>query len=235
MLKRFEVENFKGFDQKVIFDLCARDYSFNNHLIKNGIVNKAILYGKNGIGKSSLGIALLDITSHLTDKERMPAIYLANYRNLTNPNKPVFFKYVFQFGNDELVYEYQKSESDYLISEYLEINHICIIDYSYFDSNKQFIDKSILGSLNVELLDNKLSVLIFIEILLQMPTRLSRSFFSFVTICFGIGVCLREMFIPALQMAEPLWFKLCMKKGKFMNLKHFCVKTAWTILCALNW
>lgn len=162
MLKRFEVENFKGFDQKVIFDLCARDYSFNNHLIKNGIVNKAILYGKNGIGKSSLGIALLDITSHLTDKERIPAIYLANYRNLTNPNKPVFFKYVFQFGNDELVYEYQKSESDYLISEYLEINHICIIDYSYFDSNKQFIDKSILGSLNVELLDNKLSVLKYI-------------------------------------------------------------------------
>ena len=148
MLKRFEVENFKGFDQKVIFDLCARDYSFNNHLIKNGIVNKAILYGKNGIGKSSLGIALLDITSHLTDKERMPAIYLANYRNLTNPNKPVFFKYVFQFGNDELVYEYQKSESDYLISEYLEINHICIIDYSYFDSNKQFIDKSILGKIS---------------------------------------------------------------------------------------
>ena len=74
MLKRFEVENFKGFSEPLIFDLSARDYGFNKHLVNNGIVNKAIVYGKNGIGKTSLGIAVLDIISHLTDKEQFPAL-----------------------------------------------------------------------------------------------------------------------------------------------------------------
>ena len=70
MLKRFEVENFKGFENNIVLDLSAREYAFNKNMVVNNVVNKAIIYGKNGVGKSSLGIALFDITSHLTDKER---------------------------------------------------------------------------------------------------------------------------------------------------------------------
>lgn len=61
MLKRFEVENYRCFSEKLVFDLTSRDYSFNQNLVYNGIVNKAIIYGKNGIGKSMLGFALFDI------------------------------------------------------------------------------------------------------------------------------------------------------------------------------
>ena len=50
MLKRFEVENFKGFKDRLVFDLSAREYAFNKNLVVNGIVNKGIIYGKNGIG-----------------------------------------------------------------------------------------------------------------------------------------------------------------------------------------
>ena len=82
MLKRFEVENFKGFKDRLVFNLESREYEFNKNLIVNNIVNKAIVYGKNGIGKSNLGIALFDIVLHLTDKERMPIKYLTNYLNL---------------------------------------------------------------------------------------------------------------------------------------------------------
>ena len=42
MLKKFEVQNFKGFKEKLVFDLAARDYVFNKTLIQNNIVNKAI-------------------------------------------------------------------------------------------------------------------------------------------------------------------------------------------------
>lgn len=49
MLKRFEVTNFKGFKDTLLFDLSARDYAFNSEIVKNGLVNKAIIYGKNGL------------------------------------------------------------------------------------------------------------------------------------------------------------------------------------------
>lgn len=42
MLKRFEVENFKGFKNPLVMDFTAREYEFNKNLIVNGIVNKAI-------------------------------------------------------------------------------------------------------------------------------------------------------------------------------------------------
>lgn len=164
MLKRFEVQNFKGFRDNLVFDLSARDYAFNKGIVKNNIVNKAIVYGKNGIGKSSLGIALFDIISHLTDKEKMPSPYLKNYRNLDTNNVGVSFKYYFSFDNDEVVYEYIKINPDNLFSETLTINHVVVIDYCYFPEivDRKYINRDIIGSLNIDLKDNKLSVIKYI-------------------------------------------------------------------------
>ena len=103
MLKRFEVTNFKGFKDTLVFDLSARDYAFNPGIVKSGFVSKAIIYGKNGVGKSSLGIALFDIVAHLTDKERMNKKYIQNYRNMDSGHMAVVFKYYFQFDDEEVV------------------------------------------------------------------------------------------------------------------------------------
>lgn len=162
MLKRFEVLNFKGFNKRLVFNLEARDYSFNNQIIKNKIVNKGIIYGKNGIGKSNLGIALFDIVLHLTDKERIPSMYLNNYLNLDSDTGYASFKYIFQFDNDEVIYEYNKKDQDNLLKETLIINNQVIIDYDYFDESKRFADKDFTKNLKIELNSNKLSILKYI-------------------------------------------------------------------------
>lgn len=164
MLRRFEVTNFKGFKDTLVFDLSARDYAFNSGIVKQNIVNKAIIYGKNGIGKSSLGIALFDIVSHLTDKEAMSTEYLRNYRNLDSEDIDVNFKYYFVFDSDEVVYEYVKLKPDFLYLERLTINGEKIIDYCYFSDKEsdKYINRRLIGDLNIDLSDNKLSVIKYI-------------------------------------------------------------------------
>lgn len=162
MLKKFEVENFKGFENNIVFDLSAREYAFNKNLVVNDVVNKAIVYGKNGVGKSSLGIAIFDIVGHLTDKERMPVRYLINYLNLNSDKPYAIFKYTFQFDEDIVVYEYAKRDPNNLIYEKLIIDEKVVIDYNFFDINVRYLDQSIVGELNIELIDNKLSVLKYI-------------------------------------------------------------------------
>lgn len=162
MLSKFVVKNFKGFDEPLVLDFSANNYAFNQNLIRNGLVNKAILYGKNGIGKSSLGIALFDITDHLTDKEKMNPIYLQNYKNLNNINENVKFLYVFKFENDIVEYYYEKKNRNDLVKEKLKVNENVIIDYDYFDCSNQFVDKDIINNLNIDLIDNKLSIVKYI-------------------------------------------------------------------------
>jgi len=162
MLKIFEVENFKGFKNKLVLNLTAREYEYNKTIVKEGLVNKAIIYGKNGVGKSSLGIAIFDIILHLTDKERIPYPYLLNYLNLESNLSCAKFKYVFQFDDDEVTYEYQKKNPDNLISEKLFFNKKLVIDYNYLAKKPRFVDKELAGDLRIELVDNKLSVLKFI-------------------------------------------------------------------------
>ena len=162
MIKRFEVKNFKGFKERLVFDFYSRGYDFHEDLIRNSIVNKAVIYGKNGIGKSSLGIALFDITSHLTDNERFNQMYLENYRNLDSIDDPVEFKYMFLLDGDEIIYEYMKYDASFLIRERLIVNGVEMLKYDYFVKDDNYIEPKMQGSLNIELVDNQLSILKFI-------------------------------------------------------------------------
>lgn len=65
MLRKFSVENFKGFRDKITLDIGSpSNYSFNSEIIENGCVTKGIIYGINSCGKSNLGLAIFDIITH---------------------------------------------------------------------------------------------------------------------------------------------------------------------------
>lgn len=135
MIKCFSVTNFKNFRDTCTLDLSRiRDYSFNAHLIKNNLVNKALLYGKNGSGKSNLGFALMDITTHLTDNLRNPANYLFSL-NGDCASKTMRFRYEFDFNGKEVVYEYEKNENMVLMEERIYVSDELVFSYDY-SSNK---------------------------------------------------------------------------------------------------
>ncbi len=157
MLKRFEVANYRGFKDKIVFDLAAKDYEFNKELVKDSLVNKAILYGKNGVGKSNLGLALFDLISHLTDTS-VGKLSAGDYINAEGDNKPAVFTYVFQFDGDEVIYSYKKSALFYLIEEELFFNGNKVLSFNYFERNNNFVDKSLQNNLQINLPDNRLSI-----------------------------------------------------------------------------
>ena len=112
MLTKFAVTNYRGFKDRIEWDLSSPgNYAFNSNAIKNGIVKNGIIYGRNGAGKSNFGLAIFDIANHLSHKWKKPDYYL-NYACAMDAKNPVMFEYTFSFDNHIVDYNYSKVASD---------------------------------------------------------------------------------------------------------------------------
>ena len=136
MLTKFSVTNFKGFKEKITLDLTAENYNFNENCIKNGYVNKAIIYGKNGSGKTNLSLAIFDIISNLTDKISMPINSQDTfYENLEESlEKTINFNYEFILNGKKIEYSYKKLYKYTFVYEKLVINDKTIIEHNRNDN-----------------------------------------------------------------------------------------------------
>ena len=131
MLKLFEVSGFKNFKDTFSLDFAdVRDYQFNTACISNHLISKGIIYGRNSVGKTNLGLALFDIVSHLTAKNVTPHVY-DYYLNVGNLNDYAEFHYVFQFGNNQIDYLYRKKDKRTLIYEKLSLDAQLLYEYDY--------------------------------------------------------------------------------------------------------
>ena len=135
MLKRFSVENFKGFRDKITLDIGSpSNYEFNAKVIENGCITKGIIYGINGSGKSNLGLAIFDIIIHLTEKEKLYQSYDC-YLNMDNMKNFANFEYEFVFEGHKLVYRYSKFDVNSLKEESLSIDGREVIYYDFLTGN----------------------------------------------------------------------------------------------------
>ncbi|MGE4274204.1 MAG: ATP-binding protein [Desulfitobacterium sp.] len=133
MLKLFEVTGFKNFDHTVRFDFSdVRDYKFNHCCVADGLLKKMIVYGKNAVGKSNLGLAMFDIVSHLTTNNVTPGLY-GYYLNVNNKKGFAEFHYVFSFNTGEVDYYYRKNENQDLLYETVSIDKKLLFQYDYED------------------------------------------------------------------------------------------------------
>lgn len=122
MLIKFAVKNFRGFADRIEWDLShPSNYEFNRYAIKDGIIKNGIIYGPNGSGKSNFALAIFDIENHLSAKWKKTDYY-SNFAYAGNPNAPVEFEYVFKFGDDLLEYRYAKNNVGLLVAESLTVN-----------------------------------------------------------------------------------------------------------------
>ncbi|MGF7028866.1 AAA family ATPase [Empedobacter sp. UBA7252] len=122
MLAKFKVSNFKSFNEEVTFDLTdTNGYTFNKDSIKNDIVNSALVYGHNGVGKSNLGLAIFDIIEHLTDGKKNDSGYEV-YLNAYSKKKYAQFSYEFLIEGAKVEYSYRKLDYYTILTESFSIN-----------------------------------------------------------------------------------------------------------------
>ena len=134
MLKEFRVKNFRGFNDEFVFKLdSVRDYEFNKDLIKNNLVNKAVIFGENSSGKSNLGYAIMDISDHLFDGIKFPRF--ANYLNNDSTEQYATFTYIFQFGEKTIWYLYKKDKNSRVLYEEIKENDNLLFQFN-FENNK---------------------------------------------------------------------------------------------------
>lgn len=162
MLSKFSVENFKCFEKKVTFDFAANEYQFNNNIIKNNLVNTALIYGKNGVGKTNIGLALFDILFHLTDYDRNMIKSYKSYLNLNSKCDFATFEYEFKFDKSKLIYIYKKKDVFNVIYEKLIYNDEVIIEYDKSNPNNKIIKIEEANTLNLKNMNDDISLLKYV-------------------------------------------------------------------------
>lgn len=174
MLRKFTTENFRGFKERTVFNFVSDSkYEFNTQLIKNNVVNKAIVFGSNGSGKTNICLAIADIVSVLSVND-----YISLYNNKpkfknmnSSKDKNVYFEYELTCDDGNFIYSYEKIDYQTLACEKLILNGKelikCIysigkaeisIDYKYFPmlegaisevyGNRSSVIKYLIGSVN---------------------------------------------------------------------------------------
>ncbi len=177
MLKKLTVSNFRSFERDFVFDLSdVNGYEFNKECIKNGLVNNALVYGHNGVGKSNLGLAIFDLVGHLTDNNVYVELYRP-YLNALNGGSLAHFEFEFVFGSDHVKYEYKKDDVRITLFERFEINGKELARIDRYASTKATINFIGAETLNNELTNLSLSLLKYIKSNSQLEDNVENQVF----------------------------------------------------------
>lgn len=164
MLKRFAVENYRGFRDRVEMDLSkVRNYTFHADYVRDGLVNKCMIVGRNGCGKTNFGLALFDIVSVLTDFQTETKQKDAfGFLNGDSDVPYATFSYVFRNGSNDIEYEYRKTSPDNIIFEMMMVNGERVFVRDGLDADYSGLGMYGAGDLRVDIGDGALSVLRFV-------------------------------------------------------------------------
>ena len=235
MIAKFSVSNFRSFNTNFVLDLKnVNAYEFNKESIKNGLVNNAIIYGHNGVGKSNLGWALFDILGHLTDNyidEKKYTPYLNAYNNSDNAS----FHYEFLFDDNIVIYEYEKVDVTTVITESISINENTLAKIDRRISNEAEINIKGAETLKRELNNPKLSLLKYVKNNTNLDKSLENEvlfkFFRFVDSMLFFRSLTQNMYLGP-ETGTPFIMNDIIEKGNVKDLENFLNKAG--IECTLT-
>lgn len=164
MLTKFAVTNYRGFSNRIEWDLSKpANYEFNRSVIKDGIIKNGIIYGPNGSGKTNFSLAIFDIENHLSPKWKKMDYYV-NFIYAGKKSGRVTFEYTFRFGDNIVDYIYAKNATGALVEESLYVDKVNIFERkkgSFHIDKRQFpMDESI--EKNLENNANNVSIINFL-------------------------------------------------------------------------
>lgn len=153
MLIKFTTDNYRGFSKPISLDFRdTHDYKFNSQCVRDGVLNKIVIFGRNGSGKSNLGFALFDIVGLLTDKTIAPQqVDAQSFINGDSGKKEAYFEYVFKRENDEITFRYKKIAPTILSYEELFINEKKIYSYDFTINKADLANMDLIDAPNLTL------------------------------------------------------------------------------------
>ena len=145
MLKKFILNNYKNFRKSICIDFeNIAGYQFSTDCISNGIISKMLIYGRNATGKTNLGKALMDIYATIF---RSPVFAEEGiFTNADVKEGSAQFSYIFQFGDNELVYRYARISELELLKEELVINETVIFRCDFANRKYNFHNLEYIGA-----------------------------------------------------------------------------------------
>ena len=155
MITEFKVKGFKNFKEEISINFSdVRDYKFNPECISGSTISKMIIYGKNSVGKTNIGLALFDIVNHTFPDKTQTDLY-DYYLNADSVLGCAEFSYKFKFSDDTIEYQYTKNDRRELLSEKVYINNALFFSYNFYKGEgengtlKEYAPTLRLDSLNV--------------------------------------------------------------------------------------
>jgi len=165
MITKFSVKNFRSFESWLEFDLTTdKKYEFNSDVVEEGnCINHSMVYGENAQGKSNLGLAMVELTSHLCSDVSSIKGLGNSFLNANSDSDLAEFILDFKFDSQLVTYSYGKDKNKKVIYEILKINGQLAISLDRRSSNKAIVNLKGTETLKVDISDNVTSIITYVK------------------------------------------------------------------------
>lgn len=147
MLLRFSVSGYRGFDGPIEIDFTdKKNYQFGKDCVRGEVLDKIVIVGGNGVGKTNFGYALVDIITTVTGFTRdIGQMDARCFLNGYSRDGRAEFCYEFINRGSRIEYSYSKDSPASILSERLVVDRSTLFDYSVSDPASGTYDLDRLG------------------------------------------------------------------------------------------